>query len=252
MDLEDTVKIGTFVLDIVKKRRKEDAHTIYLLRDCLMFYELHKTLDILDAKKTSADQLLIGRKSLNHKLRKWGYYAVMLEALYNAHKCYPKNFTKFYNEYARLMDLFVSLNPGFAAVIADLAKYVKKHLRTNKGKVVIFDIGFQGSIALLTKYVIDHHISQSGPSGKIKTDVKIGVGALWSKELFGNRHDGDYFPFLNRAQLMSRSDELYHYKNGSLSSGKLQVVMGNKKWQHQAATELVALVMMALLAQTDK
>ncbi|MBI5153572.1 MAG: hypothetical protein HZA36_03900 [Parcubacteria group bacterium] len=247
VDLESMIKISALVLDMTAKRRSDDSHTLYLLRDCLMFYEAHKIIDILNSEDTSADQILIGRKLLSYELRDWGYYVVTLQALYNAHKHYPANFTEFYNEYARLLDMFVSLNSGFAAVIANLADYIKEHVRTDKNKIVVFDIGFQGSIALLSKYVIDRHIRPSHSSGNIETDVKIGVGAEWSKKLFGDRHENDYFPFLNRVQLAARSDELYHYKLDSLHSGKLQVVMGDKKWQHKAAIELVVLVMVALL-----
>lgn len=252
VDLEDIVKISTSVLDITKKIRKDNTHNIYLLRDCLMFYEAHKTLDILYSKDTSSDQVLIGRKLLNSKIIEGGYYIVILDALYTAHKRYPKNFTEFYNEYVRLMDMFVSTNPEFAMAIDGLTEYINKHISADKNKIIVFDIGFQGSIALLVKYIIDRHITPSGSNGKIETDVKIGVGALWSMELFGDRYEGDYFPFLNRLQLLARSDELYHYKKGSLNSGKLQVVMGDKKWQHKATIELVILVMVALLAQTEK
>lgn len=246
VDLEHIVKISALVSDITAKRRKDDSHTIYLLRDCLMFYEMHKTMDILHSQNTSADQILVGRKLLSHPLREGGYYAVTLEILYNAHRRYPKNFTDFYNEYARLMNTFVSLNPEFSTIIANLADYIKEHSQTDKDKIVIFDIGFQGSIALLTKYIIDHHIKPSNQNGKIETDIKLGVGAEWSKELFGDRCENDYFPFLNRVQLAARSDELYHYKRGSLGSGKLQVVMGDKEKQREAAIELVVLVMTAL------
>lgn len=252
VDLEHIVKIADFVLKIAKKRRADDSHTIYLLRDCLMFHELHKTLDILNSEDTSADQVLIGRKLLTHKLREWGYYIVTLEVLYIAHDRYPTSFTDFYNEYSRLLDIFATLNPGFAAVIADLADYIKEHTGTNKNKIIIFDIGFQGSIALLTKYIIDRHIKPTNLNAKIETDVKIGVGAEWSKKLFGDRYDNDCFPLLNRVQLMARSDELFHYKEGSLESGRLKIVMGNKEWQQKAATELVVLVMITLLAQTEK
>lgn len=251
IDLEHIVKISALVLEIVKKRRKDDSHTVYLLRDCLMFYEAHKTLDFLNSENTSSDQILVGRKLLTHELREWGYYIVTLESLYTAHQRYPENFTEFYNEYARLMDMFVSFNPGFATIINNIASYIKEHIQTDKNKIVIFDIGFQGSIALLTKYVVDRHIKPIGFNGKIATDVKIGVGAEWSKELFGDRYENDCFPFLNRVQLMARSDELFHYKQDSLDSGKLRVVMGNKEWQQKAAIELAVLEMVILLAHTD-
>lgn len=252
VELNHIVKICAGILEIVKKRRKDDSHTIYLLRDCLMFYEANKTIDIIHSENTSADQLLVGRKLLNHDLRQWGYYSATLEALYTAYQRYPQNFTEFYNEYARLLDLFVSLHSGFATIVKNIADYIRKHIKTDKKKIVIFDIGFQGSINLLIKYIIDRHIKPSGPNGPLETDIKIGVGAEWSKELFGDRYESDCFPFLNRVQLMARSDELFHYKDGSLDSGKLRVVMGNKEWQHRAAIELVVLVMVTLLAHTDR
>ncbi|MCX6728968.1 MAG: hypothetical protein NTV39_04360 [Candidatus Saccharibacteria bacterium] len=251
-DLEHIVKIVAFVMDMTKKRRMDDSHTIYLLRDCLMFHEAHKILDILNSEETSSDQLLVGRKLLSNKPGVWGYYATMLDALYNAHLRFPTDFTEFYNEFARLMDMFAALNPKFAALIAELADYIKQYIRTDKNKIVIFDIGFQGSIAILTKYIIDRHIIPTGTNGKIETDIEIGIGALWSKSLFGQRHVSDYFPLLNRVQLMTRSNELYHYKEDSLQTGKLQVVMGDKKAQRKAAVELAVLTMVAVVTQTDK
>jgi hypothetical protein len=250
--LEDIIKISALVSDITTKRRKDNSHTIYLLRDCLMFYEAHKTIDILNSENTSVDQILIGRKLLSNKSREWGYYIATLDALYTAHLRYPANFEEFYTEYARLLDAFVSLNSGFAATMANLADYIKNHIQTSKNKIVIFDIGFQGSIALLTKYIIDRHIIPSNQDGKIEADINVGVGAVWSKELFGDRHEGDYFPFLNRVQSATRSDELYHYKPESLNSGKIRVLMGKKEKQREAAIELVVLVMVILLAHTRK
>ena len=248
-DLEHIVKVAYYVQETARKRRNEDSHTIYLLRDCLMFHEAHKILDILYGEDTSSDQILIGRKLLSHKPEHWGYYSMILDSLYNAHLRYPDDFTEFYNEFARLIDMFVSLNPKFAALIVNLTDYVKEHIRTDKDKIDIFDTGFQGSINLLTKYVIDKHISPSGPNGKIVTDIKIGVGAQWSKKLFDYRFDGDYFPLLYRLQLMARSNELYHYKEGSLQTGEIQVVMGDEKAQRSATTELVVLAMVALISQ---
>lgn len=251
-DLEDMVKIASFVLDMVRKRRKDDSHTLYLLRDCLMFHEAQKTIDILNGEDTSSDQALVGRKLLSHKPGEWGFYAVILDALYSAHLRYPINFSEFYNEFSRLMDMFVSLNPKFATVISNLADYIKEHIQTDKNKIIVFDIGFQGSIALLTKYIIDRHIGPSGSNGNVATDIKIGVGAEWSKKLFGHRFESDCFPLLNCVQLMARSDALYHYKAGSLTSGKLRIEMGDEKSQHQAAIELVVLVMVVLLGETNK
>lgn len=250
VDLEDTVKLCSLALNIVRKRREDNNHTIYLLRDCLVFYEIHKTLDILNSEETSIDQLLIGRKLLSHKPDKWEYYIVTLEALYDAHKRYPTDFTKFYNEYARLLDIFASMNPGFVVLLGNLAEYIKKHMQTKKNKIVIFDVGFQGSINLLIKYVIERRIKPLYSSGDIETEIKIAIGAEWSKELFGDRYESDYFPFLNRIQLLARSDELYHYKLGSLDDGSLRVVMGNKQWQQKASIELVILVMITLSEYT--
>ena len=251
IDVEHIAKMAVFVSDIVTKRRRDDSHTLYLLRDCLVFNETHKVMDILTSKRTSSDQILVGRKLLSNKQGNWGFYRVTLAVLYLAHLRYPNNFTQFYNEYARLLDMFVSLNSDFAKIIANLKNYIKKHIRTDKRKIIIFDIGFQGSIALLTKYIIDRHISPSGPNDKIKTDIEIGVGALWSKELFGYRHDSDYFPLLNRIQLMSRSDKLYNYIEGSLNSGKLKVKMGDKKTQQMAATELIVIMMLLKVLQDN-
>lgn len=249
INLEDTIKLCALTLDIAKHRRKDPSHTVYLLRDCIVFYQMHKTLDLLYSKETSSDQLMIGRKLLSYKPDQWGYYIVTLEALYEAHIRYPNNFNEFYSEYARLLDLCVSVNSKFKTLIDDLAAYIKKHIKTDRNKVVIFDTGFQGSINLLTKYVIDRHIKPTGSEHEIDTEIEVSVGALWSKELFGDRALGYYFPFLNRIQYMAMNDELYHYRFGSLKDGTVQVTMGNKEWQKKAAIELVVLVVVAHLAE---
>jgi hypothetical protein len=248
-NLEDTIKLCSMALDVVKSRRNDSSHTIYLLRDCMMFYQMHKTLDILSSAETSSDQLMIGRKLLSYEPDKWGYYIVTLEALYEAHIRYPNDFNAFYNEYAHLLDLCISVNPRFKALIDDLTRYIKKHIETNQDKIVIFDTGFQGSINLLTKYVIDRYIKPINSGHEIETEIEVSVGALWSKELFEDRALGYYFPFLNRVQYMAMSDELYHYRFGSLNDGKVEVTMGNKDWQQKAAIEFVVLVMVTQLAE---
>jgi len=251
IDLEDKVKLCAAALNIVQERRKDDSHTVYLLRDCMIFYEINTTLDILSSEQVSSDQLLIGRKTLSHKPDQWGYYVVILETLYEAHKRYSDNFSEFYEEFVRLLDLFTSVNSGFMEVIEQMISYIKEHIHTDKDKIVIFDVGFQGSINLFIKYVIDRYIHPSTSKGDIQTDIEVAVGAEWSKELFGNRMIGDYFPLLNRFQRLARSDELYHYIFGSLHNGQVQVTMGNEQWQRKAAIELVVLVTMTQLAQSD-
>jgi hypothetical protein len=243
-ELEHLVKISSFLLEMVKKQGDQDHH-VYLLRDCLVFYELRKTLDILTGENTSVDQLLIGRKLLKSKHKRWGFWIVAYEIFYHAHKIYPTNFAEFYREYSRLMNLFFSLNPDFAKVITAMSEYIKKHIHTDR-KNIIFDVGFNGTINLLTKYIVDNHINI--PNQKLKTDVKLAVGAPWLKKLFKERYETDYFFFMHHIQLMARSEHLYSYKSGSLKSGKLTVKMGSKKWQRKATVELVVLVMVALLS----
>ena len=250
INLEDTIKLTSTILNIVEVRRKDEGHTLYLLRDCILFYEAHKALDILSANETSSDQILVGRKFLSNKEGIWGHYIVILEALYEAHKRYPDDFSKFYDEFVRLLDILVSINPAFQKVVTDLSAYISKHIPATKHKIVIFDVGFQGTINLLMKYVIDRHINPT-IENKIETEIEIGVGAQWSKSLFKNRFKSDYFPFLNRVQSMARSDNLYHYKFGSfdLAQGTVTVQMEDEDWQRKAAVELVVLVMIAKLSR---
>ena len=249
MNLEDTVKLCSMALEVARHRRSDNSHTVYLLRDCIIFYQLHKTLDLLHSTETSSDQLLIGRRLLSYKPDQWGYYIVTLEALYEAHTRYPDNFDEFYAEYVRLIDLCVSVNPKFKALIDNLALYIKKHIGTKSDKIVVFDTGFQGSINLLTKYVIDRHINPNSTDNKVDTEIEISVGALWSEKLFEKRALSFYFPFLNRIQYMAMNDELYHYKFGSLKDGEIQVTMGGKDGQKKAAIELVVLVMITRLTE---
>ena len=102
---------------------------------------------------------------------------------------------------------------AFAALVYQIleysmfSKYLDTDLKNNK-----YDLRASYNIALLTKFIIDRYIKPIGLNGKMETDVEIAVGAEWSKELFGDRYESDYFPLLNRIQLMARSDELFHYK----------------------------------------
>lgn len=251
IDFEETVKLCATALDLVEERRKDDSQTIYLLRDCMIFQEINKTLDILNAKELPSDQLLIGRKLLSNNPEQWGYYIALLEALYQAHSRYPDDFSKFYNEFSRLLDLFIEVNPNFRALINTLASYIKLHVTTDKKRIVIYDVGFQGTINLLIKYVIDTHIYSPASGSDIETDIEVAIGAEWSRELFENRAKGYYFPFLNRFQRLARSDRLYSYQFGSLNDGKVKVEMGSDEWQRKAATELVVLVTIAQLRHSS-
>jgi len=248
-DLEDTVKLCTSALDIIKARRKDDNFTVYLLRDCMIFYELDKTLNILNKEEAQSGHLLVGRSALSHKNGQWGYYIVILEALYEAHLRYPTDFPNFYREFSRLLDLFASVNEGFRDIIDNVAEYVRARIQTSKKKVVIFDVGFQGSINLFVKYVIDKHIHPTSADSDIQTDIEVSVGAEWSRELFGDISLGYYFPFLNRFQQLTRSDELYHYQFGSLKNGQVKITMADAQHQRKAAVELAVLVTVARLAQ---
>lgn len=245
-NLENIIMICIRVLEIVKERRRDEGHTIYLLRDCLVFYETHKLLDFLNSEETSSDQLLIGRRLLSQEPDKWGYYIVILEALYEAHRRYPNNYTQFYSEFTRLMDLFSAVNPKFEAIIKTITPYIQSHIQTNQDKIIIFDVGFQGSINLFVQYVIDRYIN-TDPDSPFTTDIKVSIGALWSKELFGDRIMDDYFPFLNRVQQLATSDKLYHYVFDSLNKAQVSVTMGDKSWQHKATVERVVMVMLAKL-----
>jgi hypothetical protein len=247
-DLKYKVMIANFVLDTVARRRLDKTgHTVYLLRDCLTFYEAHKALDYLTSESTSADQILVGRKLLSIEPEQWEFYGAMVDGLYTAHLRYPTDFSDFYNEYSRLMNLFVENNQNFASLVAKLAVYIKAHVVTDRQKIVVFDIGFQGSIALLTKYVIDQHIQPTKDGGQMETDIEIAIGAVWSMDLYGHRYYSDYFPMLNRIQQLERNNELYHYKHGSVSADGVKVTMGNKDHQKKASVELLVLLMIAKL-----
>ncbi|MEI8072925.1 MAG: hypothetical protein WCH00_02435 [Candidatus Saccharibacteria bacterium] len=247
-NLEDIVKLLHMSKSMVNHNRESSAHTIYLLRDCLVFYELHKTLDLLTENSTSSDQLLIGRRLLSNEPDLWGYYIVILEALYVSHDRHRDNFDDFYEDFSGLMDQFFSLNGSFAKLVKELSKYIEKHIATNQREIIIFDTGFQGTINLFIKYIIDNHIKPK----HIKVEIKVGVGAEWSKKMFGKRAGSDYFPYLNRIQLLARSDRLYQFKYGSLKDGGVRVTMGDKAPQKQAAAELVTLVTLALLDHNPK
>jgi hypothetical protein len=250
--LEYLIKVGYLMAEFVEGRRKSNQHTVYLLRDCVIFYEIQKTLDLLDGKDTSSDQLIIGRKLLSSKRRAGGHWYVAQEILFHSYIKYPRDYPKFYEEFSRLMKEYAEYSQEFAEVLERLGTYIRKHIEgaiKNNLKIEIVDLGFQGSINVLVKYVIDNYCTKEV---KLETEIHMYVLAEWFKTVYGKRYTTETYSMLTKIEDLTRNEYLYDYKPGSFEAGEPMVIMGDESAQRDANVELLVMTMVTILAKRLK
>lgn len=247
--LEYMIKVSLIMVEYAQQRRESKEHTVYLLRDCLIFYELQNTLDILDGQETSSDQLYIGRKIMSNKKREGGHWYFTQEVLFQCCLESPSSFEEFYKEYTKLLDEYTEYSQEFALFVKDIFIYIEKHIESampNNLKVTIVDLGFQGSINMFIKYVIDKYY-QHKP--KLKTDIEMYVLAEWFKDIYGSkRYVSDTYSLLTHIEVLARNELLYEYNVDSLKDGNISIVMGSKEDQRNANIELIITTMVALIS----
>ena len=100
----------------------------------------------------------------------------------------------------------------------------------------IVDLGFQGSINILVKYVIDRHCRAGRDH---KTVVHMYVLAEWFKSVYPGAYSSETYSLLTNIEVLARNELLYDYKLGSFAEGAISVVMGSKEEQEMANTELL-------------
>jgi hypothetical protein len=250
--LEYLIKLSYLMAQYAQTRRQKDEHTVYLLRDCLIFYELHRTLDLIEGNVTSSDQLIAGRKLLSNKKRQGGHWYFSQEALFFAYAKCPDNFNDFYEEYSKILSEYEEYSEEFSGFIKKLADYVDDHIPKDMPaeKVIgIIDLGFQGSINILLKYVIDKHCT-AGESHN--TEINMYVLAEWFKSIYPGMYESETYSLLTNIEVLARNELMYDYKLGSFEENSISVLMGDEKSQEAANTELLVTTMTALIAKKLK
>lgn len=245
--VERTIKISLIMSRYVQERRLHKEHTVYLLRDCVMFNELHHALDIIEGRRTSHDQLYIGRKILSNEKREGGHWYIAQEILLLSYLACPNNFDEFYNDYREKMDDFERSTGSFSLLVKDLTPYIKKHaVKDSKLPIRIVDLGFQGSINMLLKYIIENHFGQIHNNN---VDVHMFVVAEWFKSVYGVERYGDRcYELLTIIEATARNEYLYDYNPGGFKDDGLTVKMGTSPNQLVASLELIISVVTAQLA----
>ncbi len=247
--LEYLIKVSYLMAQFAQTRRLSDEHTLYLLRDCVIFYEIHKTLDILEDTMSSSDQLIAGRKLLSNSKREGGHWYFTQEALFFAYEKHPDDFDDFYEDYSEILTAYEAHSEEFREFIHKLAGYIDEHIPENLETdtlIDVVDLGFQGSINILIKYVIDNHC-QAGK--RHKTTIHMYVLAEWFKSIYPGMYSSETYSLLTNIEVLARNELMYDYKVGSFAEGNVAVVMGTAKQQELANTELLVTTMTTLIAK---
>lgn len=247
--LEYLIKISCLVADFAKQRRASNEHSLYLLRDCAMFHEAQIYIDLLEGKQTSHDQVYLGRQSFSSQRRDAGHWYVAQELLLLSLQKHPNDFTAFYADFTQGMKDYEEYSPEFAGLVQELAQYLGNHIeeaKQNNRVINIIDLGFQGSINLLVKYVLEQYCAEEA---KLSTKVHMYVVAEWFKEVYEAMYTSDTFSTLTHIEVMARNNAMYEYVLWSLGDGKLSVVYGSESDQEQADIELAVMAMTILASK---
>lgn len=247
--LEYLIKLSFVMVQFVQERRGQNEHTVYLFRDCVMFQEIHKTLDLLEDRTTSSDNLIVCRDLLTNSKRRGGHWYFSQEALFFAYEECPNDFDAFYVAYSRILRDYEDYSPEFKEFMQKLSVYVDEHIPSdleNNKNIDIVDLGFQGSINILLKYVIDNHCTAGD---KYQTVINMTVLAEWFKGLYRDMYYSNTYSILTNIESLARNELQYRYKMGSFEHGNIRVVMGSPNEQAQANTELVVSTMTTLISK---
>ena len=248
--LENLCKVSYRLIQFIQPIRKPGVHALHLLRDGMMFAEAQKALDILTGTNSSSGQIMIGRKLLSSPNGKeQDYWFLAVDAIYEAIAEHSTDFPKFYDEYVvRLREIELK-DEDLHNLLKNLAEYIRPHIQTaldNGEHIIVVDTGLQGSVNLLTKYIIDSYILPDLQTAAA-TDIYMFVVGDWFKGLYAGKYASDYYPMMKDIEVFARSEHVYNYKRGSFEAGKLEVEMGSAYHQLLGNIELIVLVTMAIL-----
>jgi hypothetical protein len=251
-DIEFLIKHSFVMAKFVQERRNKNEHTIYLLRDCIIFNEIHETLDAIEQRATSSDRLIVCRDLLSNKKRRGGHWYFSQEALFFAYEKYPNDFDNFYREYSHILKDYEEYSDEFSTFIKKISLYVDEHIPENidhKVNIDIVDLGFQGSINMLLKYVIDRHCTAGK---KNNTGIHMTVLAEWFKSTYKGMYSSETYSILTSIESLARNELMYRYKLGSFEEGSISVIMGSSDEQKQANTELLVTTMVTIISKDLK
>lgn len=250
--LEYLIKISCLVADFAQHRRTSNEFSLYLLRDCAMFHEAQIIIDLVEGQQTSHDQAYIGRQSLSSRLRDAGHWYVCQELLLLSLQKYPNDFPGFYEFFTQRLRDYEKYSPEFGVLVQNLAKYLSNHIDEAKQSnltINVIDLGFQGSINMLVKYVLDEYCLHET---KLPTKVHMYIVAEWFKGVYQDMYTSNTFSALTDIEVLSRNNAIYEYVNWSLRDGRLDVAYGSKADQNLADIELTVMTMTILLTKNSK
>lgn len=249
--LEQLIKLSFIMVRFTQARRRTDEHTVYLLRDCIMFDEIHKTLDILDQKTTSSDRLIVCRDLLTNKKRRGGHWYFVQEALFFACEKHPKDFAAFFKEFSKILKDYEDYSEEFSNYLKSLSIYIDEHIKQSDSKLNInfVDLGFQGSINILLKYVVENH---SKAPHKRHVNIHMTIVADWFKDIYKGMYYSDTYSLLTVIESLGRNELMYRYVLGSFEKGDIAVNMGTKAEQDISNTELLVSTMVTLISSKLK
>lgn len=250
--LEYLIKISCLVADFAQERRMSNEYSLYLLRDCAMFHEAQILIDLLEGQRTSHDQVYIGRQSLSSKQRDAGHWYVVQELLLMALQKHPDDFSGFYANFTQYLKDYEEYSTDFATLVQDLARYLDGHITESEQSnrpITVIDLGFQGSINMLVKYVLDNYCLQKT---KQPAKVHMYVIAEWFRGVYENMYTSNTFSTLTYIEVMTQNNAIYEYVPWSLQEGNLSITYGSKADQDQADIELTVMIMTVLLSKQLK
>jgi len=208
---EYLIKISCLVADFAQQRRASNEHSLYLLRDCAMFHEAQIFIDLLEGQSTSHDQVYLGRQSFSSKRRDAGHWYVSQELLLLSLQKNPNDFTAFYADFTQRLKDYEDYSPEFSALVQNLAQYLGNHIedaKQNNRAINVIDLGFQGSINMLVKYVLDQYCLQGT---KLPTKIHMYVVAEWFKGVYETMYTSNPFSNLTHIEIMARNNTIYEY-----------------------------------------
>ncbi len=251
--IEMLCKRSSNIVAFVQQIQEKKVFPLYLLRDCLMFAEVQKTLELLNNTSHTGNQIMINRGLLSRNNNDQYYWTLSVDAIYEVLRNNPRTFSEFYKQYVNSMRQLEKKYPDMQRLLKNISVSIKPHIKdaldTNQ-KIVVVDTGLQGSITLLTKYLIDTYLLNA-PS-QASTDMYLYVVGDWFKKIFNHRYASDYYPIMQEIESFCRSENLYTYKKKSFETGKLEITMGSYEHQRLSNLELIVLVMTTMIMNESR
>lgn len=250
--LESLIKVSLCLIEVVKRLRNDTTLNLYLLRDGMMLAEMQKTLDLITHTDTLSSQIMVGRKLMSSKDKPEFFWGLIVDVLYAALRKHPDDTVAFQKAYNDEMAQQLVHYPELGSLVARLESYIGRHVEEaiSTGKDVrVVDTGFQGSVTMLTKFIVDSISLSRGV--KTSTDTYLCVTSEWFLGIYQGKYWSDYYPFMRDIEFFNRSEYVYSYKKGSFDAGDVIVEMGPQDKQILSNIELIVSVITCKLAEEE-